>query len=40
MRFERELAYLQATWPDYIAQDPGYNCNLTLSQENFALREK
>jgi GT2 family glycosyltransferase len=40
MRFERELAYLQATWPDYIAQDPGYNCNLTLSRENFALREK
>lgn len=38
-RFERELAYLQDTWPEYIAQDPGYNCNLTLSQENFALRE-
>ncbi|AEP31217.1 glycosyltransferase family 2 protein [Brumicola nitratireducens] len=38
-RFERELVYLQDTWPEYIAQDPGYNCNLTLRQENFALRE-
>jgi GT2 family glycosyltransferase len=38
-RFERELAYLQDTWPEYIAQDPGYNCNLTLRQENFALKE-
>lgn len=38
-RFEQELEYLQLTWRDYIANDPAYNPNLTLKQENFALRE-
>lgn len=39
-RFEAELKYLQEQWADYIADDPAYNVNLTLKQENFALRQE
>ncbi|MFT2091634.1 glycosyltransferase family 2 protein [Paraglaciecola sp. 2405UD69-4] len=38
-RFSRELTYLQTTWANYIQHDPCYNPNLTLSRENFAIRE-
>ena len=37
-RFNRELAYLQTTWSDFIANDPAYNPNLTLKRENFSIR--
>lgn len=38
-RFEKELSYLQSQWAHVIANDPAYNPNLTLRQENFAIRE-
>ncbi len=37
-RFNRELAYLQSTWSNFIANDPAYNPNLTLKRENFSIR--
>ncbi|AFT96872.1 glycosyl transferase family protein [Alteromonas macleodii str. 'Balearic Sea AD45'] len=37
-RFNRELAYLQTTWCDFIANDPAYNPNLTLKRENFSIK--
>ena len=37
-RFNRELAYLQTTWSDFIANDPAYNPNLTLKRESFSIR--
>ncbi|OUX90694.1 MAG: glycosyl transferase [Pseudoalteromonas sp. TMED43] len=37
-RFNRELAYLQSTWSNSIANDPAYNPNLTLKRENFSIR--
>ncbi|GFD86049.1 hypothetical protein KUL150_21080 [Alteromonas sp. KUL150] len=37
-RFSRELAYLQSTWSNFIANDPAYNPNLTLKRENFSIR--
>lgn len=37
-RFNRELAYLQTTWSNFIAHDPAYNPNLTLKRENFSIR--
>lgn len=36
-RFNRELAYLQTMWSDFIANDPAYNPNLTLKRENFSI---
>ncbi|MDO6691917.1 glycosyltransferase [Aliiglaciecola sp. 3_MG-2023] len=38
-RFMRELNYLQTSWANYIEYDPAYNPNLTLSRENFAIKE-
>lgn len=38
-RFQGELAYLQHQWQEIIKADPAYNKHLTLSRENFALRE-
>ncbi|WOT06319.1 glycosyltransferase family 2 protein [Shewanella youngdeokensis] len=37
-RFKQELQHLKGKWAEYIAKDPAYNSNLTLSRENFALR--
>jgi len=37
-RFEKELDYLQTNWAHYIENDPCYNPNLTLTAENFSLR--
>lgn len=37
VRFEQEIAYMQAHWGALIAQDPAYNPNLTLGAEDFAL---
>ncbi|MGB5748437.1 MAG: glycosyltransferase, partial [Desulfobacterales bacterium] len=37
-RFENEIKYFKKKWRDYLAQgDPYYNCNLTLSYEDFSL---
>lgn len=36
-RFEKERAYMKARWPDILANDPAYNPNLTLDQEDFSL---
>jgi O-antigen biosynthesis protein len=38
-RFESELSYIQTKWQSYIVEDPAYNRNLTLSRENFSIRE-
>jgi GT2 family glycosyltransferase len=39
LRFANELKYLQDSWKNYIENDPAYNSSLTLSRENFALKE-
>jgi O-antigen biosynthesis protein len=38
-RFARELAALQARWGEALLNDPAYNPNLTVSNENFALAD-
>ncbi|MEL0649175.1 glycosyltransferase family 2 protein [Pseudoalteromonas agarivorans] len=38
LRFNSELAYLQATWSEAIDADPAYNPNLTLRRENFSIK--
>ncbi|WP_240612724.1 glycosyltransferase family 2 protein [Alteromonas flava] len=38
-RFELELNYLKEQWAEFIAADPAYSPNLTLRQENFAIKE-
>ena len=38
-RLERESAFLEQKWPDYIGrEDPWYSPHLSLDSENFALR--
>ncbi|MBT0585059.1 glycosyltransferase family 2 protein [Alteromonas oceanisediminis] len=39
IRFESELKHLKQRWAHYIEADPAYNPNLTLRQENFAVKE-
>lgn len=39
-RFESELTYLRDKWRSVIIHDPAYSRHLTLSRENFALRDK
>jgi GT2 family glycosyltransferase len=36
-RFEREAAYILATWGDKLSEDPTYNPNLSKIREDFAL---
>ncbi|WP_020654757.1 glycosyltransferase family 2 protein [Massilia niastensis] len=36
-RFQREVAVMQARWPDVLARDPYYNPNLTLQREDYSL---
>jgi len=36
-RFEREAAYMLATWGDKLSEDPTYNPNLSKTREDFAL---
>jgi GT2 family glycosyltransferase len=38
-RFDSELSALRENWADYIQCDPAYNPNLTLSRENFSIKE-
>ncbi|GAA0856852.1 hypothetical protein GCM10009114_20320 [Aliiglaciecola litoralis] len=38
-RFESELAYLTEKWSQVIEHDPAYNPNLTLSRENFSIKD-
>lgn len=38
-RFDSELCALKDRWGKYIQGDPAYNSNLTLSRENFAIKE-
>ncbi len=35
-RFQSEVDYMMATWPELLANDPAYNPNLTLVGEDFA----
>jgi GT2 family glycosyltransferase len=37
-RFAKELAFLKASWQNYIDDDPAYNPNLTIRRENFSIR--
>lgn len=37
MRSQKEMAYMQEQWGDWLMLDPAYNPNLTLETENFAL---
>ena len=39
-RFDSELSALKENWDDYIQCDPAYNPNLTLSRENFSIKEQ
>jgi hypothetical protein len=34
----KEIAYMKARWGTALEKDPYYNPNLTLREENFALR--
>lgn len=36
-RFDREVAYMRATWGDQLDHDPAYNLNLALSMEGWDL---
>jgi O-antigen biosynthesis protein len=36
-REQAEIAYMQQKWPQIIANDPGYNPNLTRSREDFSI---
>lgn len=36
-RFEREVAYMRATWGEQLDRDPAYNVNLALSMEGWDL---
>ncbi len=36
-RFDREIAYMRATWGDQLDHDPAYNLNLALSMEGWDL---
>ncbi|MFN7834379.1 MAG: glycosyltransferase [Burkholderiaceae bacterium] len=36
-RFQREIDYMKARWPDILINDPAYNPNLTLVHEDFSL---
>ena len=38
-RFQAEVKYMQTKWAKYIQHDPAYNPNLTLTYENFSIRE-
>ena len=38
-RFQAEVRYMQTKWAKYIQHDPAYNPNLTLTYENFSIRE-
>jgi GT2 family glycosyltransferase len=37
LRSEKEIAYMQKKWGDYLLKDPAYNPNLTLETEDFNL---
>jgi hypothetical protein len=39
-RSDSELAALKERWGKYIQGDPAYNPNLTLSRENFSIKEQ
>lgn len=36
-RFDSEIAYMKKRWAGFLAHDPAYNPNLTLSATNFAI---
>jgi GT2 family glycosyltransferase len=38
-RFDKEVAYMRATWAEELKNDPCYNPNLSRLREDFALRE-
>ena len=37
-RFEREVSYMNATWPSPAEADPYYSINLTTEREDFSIR--
>jgi GT2 family glycosyltransferase len=39
-RVVAELEYMKEKWPDWIKDDPYYNCNLTRMREDFSLKTK